>query len=929
LPVFRETVARQSCHFARMHCQSLVSVAVMVGIGCGAPSPRRAPSATPPPTAAIPTVEAVPDREDFETATVGSVPPGWTIAAGAKDIMFTAARDGAGTVLRIVSAAGGTGSITRAIDVAQYRGKRIEITARGSCKPESRRGRVLVGVNVARPGPRGYGDRVRTERIEAADWRDYRAIADVARDATGLDLVVFGNGPSIGQVDDIRLRVLGDAGAGDEPARVLEGRGLDNVVAFTRLYGIVRYFHPSDEAAALDGAAWERFVIRGVHAVEGAADAGALKSRLEELFAPIAPTVGIRREGETAPAVAAAERPVVHWNHHGLGISKDGPYRSNRGDDLPALTTIAIQIEPAQVRGKEIKVTLRGHGKLVGDGADAGLWIAEKKADGSQGFYTEPEEQPPVGATWTTISVLGRISDDAAALKLGVQVTSTAEVWLEPPVMTVDGKPVAIPGWGTSGADLASEWTSSGMGSSVEVGGKGCDQLRTCLHVSQKPMPIDHRPWTGALGGGVAAWVPLELSMKDGKTVPAATASLPSWDARPLLVTDRATRLAAVIIAWNIFEHFYPYFDVTGTDWMPELPRRLAEAALDDGPDALHVTLRRLAHDLHDGHGGVIHPSEDRSWSTPFLWERVEGKLTITQVSEQCSCDLRAGDVVTAIEREPTEQAIAAAGALTSAATEQYMTDQVLSMLRTGAEGSRRKLTVKRDGVTRDVAVALVAPASEIVEKRPASGDEIAPGIRYVNLDKANQEQWTKILPDLAAAKAVVCDMRGYPNFTLIVPLAHFTKSVLKSARWNVPNVARPDREETTFYPASWRVQPLEPYVHNVVFLTDGRAVSAAETFMGIVEAHKLGPIVGSPTAGTNGNVNPFTLPGGYIMWWTGMKVLKHDGSRHHGIGIRPTVPATRTLAGVAAGRDEVLEKGIEVARQLISAGAKNRNDRK
>ena len=45
----------------------------------------------------------------------------------------------------------------------------------------------------------------------------------------------------------------------------------------------------------------------------------------------------------------------------------------------------------------------------------------------------------------------------------------------------------------------------------------------------------------------------------------------------------------------------------------------------------------------------------------------------------------------------------------------------------------------------------------------------------------------------------------------------------------------------------------------------------------------------------------------------TGMKVLKHDGSRHHGIGILPTVPIAPTIAGIAAGHDELLEKAIEV----------------
>jgi predicted Zn-dependent protease len=54
---------------------------------------------------------------------------------------------------------------------------------------------------------------------------------------------------------------------------------------------------------------------------------------------------------------------------------------------------------------------------------------------------------------------------------------------------------------------------------------------------------------------------------------------------------------------------------------------------------------------------------------------------------------------------------------------------------------------------------------------------------------------------------------------------------------------------------------------------------------MGIVENYKLDEILGETTAGTNGNVNPFALPGGYNITWTGLKVLKHHGSQHHGVG--------------------------------------------
>jgi len=46
------------------------------------------------------------------------------------------------------------------------------------------------------------------------------------------------------------------------------------------------------------------------------------------------------------------------------------------------------------------------------------------------------------------------------------------------------------------------------------------------------------------------------------------------------------------------------------------------------------------------------------------------------------------------------------------------------------------------------------------------------------------------------------------------------------------------------------------------------------------------------------------------------MKVLKHNGKQQHGIGIIPDVYVEKTIKGVIEGRDEFLEKAIEVAKQ-------------
>jgi C-terminal processing protease CtpA/Prc len=145
----------------------------------------------------------------------------------------------------------------------------------------------------------------------------------------------------------------------------------------------------------------------------------------------------------------------------------------------------------------------------------------------------------------------------------------------------------------------------------------------------------------------------------------------------------------------------------------------------------------------------------------------------------------------------------------------------------------------------------------------------------------------------------------------------HLTDRPIHSAYWRVPVLMKPDFEDVTYDESRWDLRPEAPRLASrVAFITDGRAISYAESCLAIVEAYALGSIVGARTAGTNGNVNTVALPGGVTMAWTGMRVVKHDGQTvHQGVGVEPTVPCQRTIAGIAAGRDELIEKAVEVVK--------------
>jgi hypothetical protein len=173
--------------------------------------------------------------------------------------------------------------------------------------------------------------------------------------------------------------------------------------------------------------------------------------------------------------------------------------------------------------------------------------------------------------------------------------------------------------------------------------------------------------------------------------------------------------------------------------------------------------------------------------------------------------------------------------------------------------------------------------------------------------------QIENLMPKLLKAKAIICDLRGYPNRNDKF-ISYLLKEDDKTGDWlRIPQIIFPDFHQVTFNNRGWFLKKQKPHLTaKIVFIVDGRVMSYAESFMGYIEGYKLATIIGENTAGTNGNMNYFNLPGGYLVGYTGMKVVKHDGSTHHGVGIQPHIRVRRTIKGVREGRDEFLERAIQ-----------------
>ena len=70
---------------------------------------------------------------------------------------------------------------------------------------------------------------------------------------------------------------------------------VENIKTFAKLYGYVRYFHPSDEASKIN---WNNFALYGCRQVENCSSPDELVKILNILFTPIAPSIKIYKTNE-------------------------------------------------------------------------------------------------------------------------------------------------------------------------------------------------------------------------------------------------------------------------------------------------------------------------------------------------------------------------------------------------------------------------------------------------------------------------------------------------------------------------------------------------------------------------------------------------------------------------------------------------------
>jgi C-terminal processing protease CtpA/Prc len=189
--------------------------------------------------------------------------------------------------------------------------------------------------------------------------------------------------------------------------------------------------------------------------------------------------------------------------------------------------------------------------------------------------------------------------------------------------------------------------------------------------------------------------------------------------------------------------------------------------------------------------------------------------------------------------------------------------------------------------------------------------------IAYVKISSLKDVDIDAFVRRAAKTKGMIIDIRNYPNTMSIQPLGgHLVQKPTPFVLFTTGDLANPGAFHWT-EPVT--IRPLTPpYSGKVVVLVDEITQSSAEYHAMAFRAAGA-TVVGSTTAGADGNVSRIPLPGGLSTMISGIGVFYPDKRPTQRVGIVPDKEVRPTVEGVRTGRDEVLEAGM---REILGPGA-------
>ena len=397
-----------------------------------------------------------------------------------------------------------------------------------------------------------------------------------------------------------------------------------------------------------------------------------------------------------------------------------------------------------------------------------------------------------------------------------------------------------------------------------------------------------------------------------------------------LKLPDAGFQILALYRFWNIIEYWFPYRDVVPEDWDKVLPDSLPRVALAKTPEAYKLAMIEVIAKVHDTHANLWGSLEVRpptgTCQLPVNVRFIEGRPVITGYAAQVgeTSGMKPGDVITEVDGMAVEKLIDRWKPYYAASNEPTRLRDIALQMTRGACG-KTAIRIRRNNDAMEISAERV-PSKDlkgIAYTHDLAGETfrlLSKDVAYLKLSSVKIDQAAKYIDSAAGTKGLIVDIRNYPSEFVVFALGTlFVDQKTDFVRFTRGDLSNPG---AFYWGPPFALEPQQPpYPGKVVILVDEVSQSQAEYTTMAFRSSPRATVIGSTTAGADGNVSPIPLPGGIRSLISGIGVFYPDKKPTQRVGIIPNREVKPTIAGIRAGRDEVLEAAIrEIIGNDVSA---------
>lgn len=714
---------------------------------------------------------------------------------------------------------------------------------------------------------------------------------------------------------------------------------VENAKMFADLYGIARWFVPSDEAQSVD---WDKFAIAGLYEVSRCRTDKELHGAMNRLFSPIIPMFCINKREYGSSELkryykknANKGLDTVRWQHSGGELSYISNYYTSKRINRPYASKNLGKFAffgyfPASGYADTVKIKVTAKANGVGL---PNVYLHLDSYDDVEGYLkslydNEIRPEAVSGEKFVSLEKSFPVHDVKSYTDIlwGVYIEGNGKLLIK---------------------DISVEDSNGNCGLKMDFSDKNVfrnsfylfNHSNYCYDVENGSLSIECKDYVFRndearsvvnleISEGVYAHVPVMLYGDRDRTYPATdTCGYFEWidDLYAEGVKNKAVaELADISVMWNAVRYFSPYLAEQKIDWDSEF---LSAARKVNAGISGEAALRQMMAALNDAHVGYQKNEVISEVNVFPACLAVIGDTVV--IKESYDSGLKPGDMLMSVNGENVSDKIKYLFSLESCRDAVKASRlAVFDPYRVENGDTVAMCKVKRNGTESDIVVRTISENKyfenyyiKFYTDKKYSSRWLSDNVCYINTLNTSLADVADLLKDRKSDDYVIFDIRNGSYWLIRYLIGYITDNQEFSYAQEpyVPEIAYP---EMIVAPAS-SVTGIAGHAvdkHNI-FLINAGVISNQETFLDLLRYNGLCYLIGESTAGITGRANGVELPSGLTVYFTGERFYSCGGKEGDFFkkGIEPDLRVSFALEDYLTGRDPQIEAAIDIANEIIT----------